>query len=100
MRYTRKVLERLPLPGVITRVETPYPVVALTFDDGPDPESTLASSHPVMPRTPTRERLFELRECQKTIEPHVERVGSARSGLSFVGPPPEPACDTPGSRCG
>lgn len=41
MRLARNILKRLPLPGVITRVETARPLVALTFDDGPDPESTL-----------------------------------------------------------
>ena len=115
MKYARKVLKKLPLPGVITRVDTTQPLVALTFDDGPDPESTLPLldllgafgaratffmrgsavakhrevvrravemghaignhtwSHPVMPRIPRRDRLFELRECQEAIEPYVER---------------------------
>jgi len=115
MRYARRMLKRLPLPGVITRVETSQPLIALTFDDGPDPGSTLPLldlleafgaratffvrgsavaenrdvvrravktghaignhtwSHPVMPRIPRRERLFELRECQEAIEPYVER---------------------------
>ncbi len=41
MKHARKVLEKLPLPGVIIRVETARPLVALTFDDGPDPDSTL-----------------------------------------------------------
>jgi len=89
-------------------------MIALTFDDGPDPESTLPLldllgsfgaratffvrgaaaarypevvqqavdlghaignhtwSHPVLPRTPRRERLLELRECQRIIAPYVK----------------------------
>lgn len=31
---------RIPLPGSVAGVRTREPVVALTFDDGPDPEST------------------------------------------------------------
>jgi peptidoglycan-N-acetylglucosamine deacetylase len=31
---------RIPLPGCVVGVRTREPVVALTFDDGPDPEST------------------------------------------------------------
>ena len=31
---------RIPLPGCVAGVRTKEPVVALTFDDGPDPEST------------------------------------------------------------
>lgn len=40
MRLLRWALKRLPLRGSITRVETTRPVVALTFDDGPDPACT------------------------------------------------------------
>jgi peptidoglycan-N-acetylglucosamine deacetylase len=31
---------RYPLPGVITKVQTKEPVMALTFDDGPNPDAT------------------------------------------------------------
>ena len=37
MRALRRAVRRIPLPGVIASVETEEPLVALTFDDGPDP---------------------------------------------------------------
>ena len=37
-----RALKHVPLPGVITRVRTSKPLIALTFDDGPDPSSTPA----------------------------------------------------------
>lgn len=42
MRIARRVVGRLArtLLGTITNIETTEPLVALTFDDGPDPEST------------------------------------------------------------
>jgi peptidoglycan-N-acetylglucosamine deacetylase len=40
MRLLRWGLKRLPLRGCITRVETAEPLIALTFDDGPDPRFT------------------------------------------------------------
>ena len=40
MNAVRWVVKKLPLRGCITRVETTEPVVALTFDDGPDPMFT------------------------------------------------------------
>ena len=41
-RIVRKGLKKLPLRGCITRVETTEPLIALTFDDGPDPRFTPA----------------------------------------------------------
>lgn len=40
MRPLRWGVKKLPLRGCITRVETDEPLVALTFDDGPDPRFT------------------------------------------------------------
>ena len=38
----RSVRNRIPgLPGVVTNVDTKEPLIALTFDDGPDPQETL-----------------------------------------------------------
>lgn len=40
MGVLRWGLKKLPLRGCVARVETAEPVVALTFDDGPDPRFT------------------------------------------------------------
>ncbi len=39
-KIVRWAIKKLPLRGCITRVETTEPLIALTFDDGPDPRFT------------------------------------------------------------
>jgi peptidoglycan/xylan/chitin deacetylase (PgdA/CDA1 family) len=66
----------LALLGTVTRVNTPDPLVALTFDDGPDPDSTPCLLE-ILERHGARATFFMLGDAAAKYPALVKRVAQA-----------------------